>query len=126
MPENGKLPEAMVSAAPGRYIQGQARRDTGAGGLAAAHFIHNGLTALEGKPPELVEELAAFCASVSPPVCLEDLGIGDADRDELLEVARAACAPGETIHNEPFEIHSEAVLNAMLAADALGGRLEVV
>lgn len=117
-------------------------------GIAAAHSIHNGLTALEGthdywhgekvafgvismlvlegKPPEMVEEVAAFCATVGLPVCLEDLGIGDANRDELLEVARAACAPGETIHNEPFEIHPEAVLNAMLAADALGRRLSAV
>lgn len=111
-------------------------------GIAAAHSIHNGLTALEGthdywhgekvafgvvsmllmegRTSELVEEVVGFCVEVGLPVCLGDLGIGDASREELSRVAEAACSPGETIHNEPFEIYPDLVLDAMLAADALG------
>lgn len=112
------------------------------GGLAAAHSIHNGLTALEAthqlyhgekvafgvvcqlmlekRPISEVEEVIEFCVSVGLPVTLEELHLPDVSREELSKVAELACAPGETIHNEPFEVHAEMVLDAMLAADALG------
>ena len=38
----------------------------------------------------------------------------------LGQVARRATAQGETIHNEPFEVTSDMVADAVLAADALG------
>ena len=75
------------------------------GGLAAAHSVHNGLTALEGthdywhgekvafgvismlmleeRPAGIVEELVDFCLEVGLPVTLEDIGIGDASREDL-------------------------------------------
>ena len=112
------------------------------GGLAAAHSIHNGLTALEGthhfwhgekvafgvismlmlegQPAEVVEEVVDFCLEVGLPVALEDIGLEGVSREELEKVAEAACAEGETIHNEPFEVHPEMVLDAMLAADTFG------
>lgn len=112
------------------------------GGLAAAHSVHNGLTALEGthhfwhgekvafgvismlmlegRPAAVVEELVDFCLEVGLPVALEDIGLEGVSREELEKVAEAACAEGETIHNEPFEVHPEMVLDAMLAADAYG------
>jgi glycerol dehydrogenase len=112
------------------------------GGLAAAHSIHNGLTALEGthdyghgekvafgvismlmleeRPGPLVEEVVDFCLEVGLPVALEDIGIGDASREDLTKVAELACVEGETIHNEPFEVYPEMVVDAMLAADAFG------
>jgi glycerol dehydrogenase len=115
------------------------------GGLAAAHSIHNGLTVLEGthhywhgekvafgtlamlvlegRPAAVVEEVGEFCRAVGLPVTLEEIGAGDASREELLEVARLACAEGETIHNEPFPVHPEMVADAMLAADAYGKQL---
>src|SRR5918998_470223 len=112
------------------------------GGLAAAHSVHNGLTALEGthdyghgekvafgvismlmleeRPGPLVEEVVEFCLEVGLPVALEDIGIGDASREDLIKVAELACVEGETIHNEPFEVYPEMVVDAMLAADAYG------
>lgn len=112
------------------------------GGLAAAHSVHNGLTALEGthhfwhgekvafgvisllmledSPAETVEEVVDFCLEVGLPVALEDIGLNDVSREELDLVARSACAEGETIHNEPFPVYPEMVLDAMLAADAFG------
>lgn len=112
------------------------------GGVAAAHSIHNGLTALEGthdywhgekvafgliamlvmegRPTALIEEVLNFCIAVGLPVCLEDIGIGDASPEDLAEVAELACAEGETIHNQPFDVSEAMVVDAMLAADVLG------
>ena len=118
------------------------------GGLAAAHSIHNGLTVLPGthhywhgekvafgtismlmleeRPAEVAEEVVDFCLEVGLPVTLEDIGVGDASREDLGKVAEAACAEGETIHNEPFEVHPRMVLDAMLAADAFGRQRRAV
>ena len=111
------------------------------GGLAAAHSIHNGLTALhethdywhgekvafgvicllvlEGKPQVLIDEVVDFCLRVGLPVTLSDISV-DADAETLGPVAELACAEGETIHNEPFPVTPDMVVSAMLAADAIG------
>jgi glycerol dehydrogenase len=118
------------------------------GGLAAAHSVHNGLTVLPGthhywhgekvafgtlsmlmleeRPTEVVEEVVDFCLEVGLPVTLEDIGLGDVSREDLEKVAEAACAEGETIHNEPFEVYSQMVVDAMLAADAFGRQRRAV
>ena len=49
-------------------------------------------------------------------------GSTDLTRDRLDPIARRATAPGETIHNEPFEVTPDMVADAILAADAIGGR----
>src|ERR671916_2043176 len=112
------------------------------GGLGAAHSVHNGLTALEGthhywhgekvafgvitmlmleeRPAEMVEEVVDFCLEVGLPVALEDIGLEGVGREELEKVGEAACIEGETIHNMPFEVHPEMLVDAMLAADAFG------
>ena len=110
------------------------------GGLAAAHAIHNGLTALhatheyqhgekvsfglasmlvmEDRPIELIDRVYDFCLAVGLPITLADVGLAKVDRADLQRVAEAACAPGETIHNEPFPVHPSMVVDAMLGADA--------
>jgi glycerol dehydrogenase len=112
------------------------------GGLAAAHAIHNGFTVLEdchhlyhgekvafgaitelvleNRPMEEVEEVINFCMSVGLPTTLEDMGIKEINEADLMKVAEASCAPGETIYNEPFEIKAEEVFAAIITADALG------
>ena len=62
-----------------------------------------------------------FCKNIGLPTSLEDLGVSSIEREKLLEVAKLACAPGETIHNMPFEVTPEKVLAAILAADNYGG-----
>jgi len=111
-------------------------------GVAAAHSIHNGLTALEEThayyhgekvsfgvvtllvledySKEDMEEVYKFCISVGLPVTLKELGIENPTRESLLEVAKLACAEGETIANTCVAVTPEIVLDAMLAADALG------
>jgi glycerol dehydrogenase len=111
-------------------------------GLASAHSIHNGLTALAethafyhgekvafgvlaglhltGAPADEVDTVYSFCEEVGLPTTLADIGLGAVDRRGLMAVAEKACAPGAPIHHEAGVITSEKVLDAMLAADALG------
>lgn len=112
------------------------------GGLAAAHAIHDGLTALEethaylhgekvafgtlaqlvleNAPTEEIEEVLEFCTSVGLPVCLKDIGVTDISAEDLRKVARKACLPEESIYGMPFPITEEGVAAAILSADALG------
>ncbi len=114
------------------------------GGLAAAHAIHNGLTVLPqahhcyhgekvafgtlaslfltDKPTEIIDEVFSFCESVGLPTTLAGLGLSEISDDELMEVAKASCAEGETIHNEPIPVTPYAVFAALKAADAEGRR----
>lgn len=112
------------------------------GGLAAAHAVHNGLTALpathdymhgdkvnfgtltqlalEERSTAEIDDFIAFCTRVGLPTTLEEVGLGGAGRDELMTVANAATMPSETIHNMPFSVDAEIVCDAMIAADAYG------
>jgi glycerol dehydrogenase len=111
-------------------------------GLAAAHAVHNGLTAappthayfhgekvaygllvqlvLEGQPRMVVEPVLRFATQVGLPVTLAEVGLRGLSKDVLRQVADRATAKGETIHNEPFEVRPDMVADAILAADALG------
>jgi glycerol dehydrogenase len=113
-------------------------------GLAAAHSVHNGLTALPqtrayyhgekvafgvlaslfltDQPPAIMERVYGFCESIGLPTTLAGLGLEDATDQDLRRVAEKACAPGETMHNEPCETSPELVADAIKAADAWGRR----
>jgi glycerol dehydrogenase len=111
-------------------------------GLAAAHAVHNGLTAvaethpffhgekvaygtlvqlvLEGKPRGQLDEVMDFATEVGLPVTLEEIGLREVTGDKLSRIATRATAKGETIHNEPFEVTPDLVADAIRAADATG------
>ena len=111
-------------------------------GLAAAHSIHNGLTALDethsfyhGEKvafgvltglhltdalPSEMETVYAFCEEMGLPTKLSDIGIHDMSRDHLMKAAVKACDPAEGIHHEAGLITPEKVLNALITADAMG------
>jgi glycerol dehydrogenase len=111
-------------------------------GLAAAHAIHNGLTALKethsyfhgekvafgtltglhliDTPPSEMETVYSFCEEIGLPTRLSDIGIKKFDRNQLMKAAIKACAPTDSIHHEAGNITPEKVLNAMIAADAFG------
>ncbi len=111
-------------------------------GLAAAHAIHNGLTAvpethayfhgekvafgvlvqltLEGKPRAVMEEVLGFSTSVGLPVTLSGIGLEQMTGEMLQRIATRCVAEGETIHNEPFRVTADMVADAILAADAIG------
>jgi glycerol dehydrogenase len=64
----------------------------------------------------------SFCEDVGLPTTFTDIGLGNADREKLMDAAEKACAPGESIHHEAGLITPEKVLNAMIAVDAIGRR----
>jgi glycerol dehydrogenase len=111
-------------------------------GLAAAHAIHNGLTAapqshmffhgekvafgvlvqlvLEGKSRSVMNQVLEFSTEVSLPITLADIGLMEVSSDMLDQIAARSIAKGETMHNEPFEVRAEMVVDAIRAADAVG------
>ncbi len=111
-------------------------------GLAAAHAVHNGLTAapetraflhgekvafgtlvqlvMEGQPPSVFEEVLRFSTSVGLPVTLADIGLDGITEETLDRVAVRATAKGETIHNEPFKVTPAMVADAIRVADSIG------
>jgi glycerol dehydrogenase len=112
------------------------------GGLAAAHAIHNGLTALvethafyhgekvafgllaglqlTDADPDESETVYSFCEEVGLPTTLADLGIGNCPPERLMQAAEKACSPVECIHHEAGRITHDQVFHAILAADAIG------
>lgn len=97
-------------------------------GLAAAHSIHNGFTVLEethhyyhgekvafnistnGYGKSFLNELTEvihFCREVGLPVTLAEISISEITEEKIMNVAKVACAAGETIHNEPFAVTPE-------------------
>lgn len=110
------------------------------GGLAVAHSVYNGFTALEecektmhgslvafgtiaqlvieNAPNEEIDEVIDFCISVGLPVTLEEVGVTDVERVHI--AAEKACAPGESIHNMLGDVTPEELYNALLAADTIG------
>ncbi len=111
-------------------------------GLAAAHSIHNGLTALaETHPfwhgekvafgvlaglqltdaaPDESATVFSFCEEIGLPTTFADIGLGEVDRQKLMLVAEKASDQAQFIHHEAVSITAEKVLDAMIAADAIG------
>lgn len=111
-------------------------------GLAAAHAIHNGLTAIKethsyyhgekvafgllaglhltAALPEEIETVYSFCEEIGLPTTLAQIGINLNNRNDLLTAAKKACEPEQSIHHEAGEITAEKVLHAMIMADAMG------
>ena len=108
------------------------------GGLAAAHSIQKGATFVEGfnaqhgmivafgtlvqlvlekQPQDVVHQVYDFCRKIGLPTTLADIGLR---RDDVSIIARESCKEGYTIHNEPFEITTDGVKDAILTADNIG------
>ena len=115
------------------------------GGLAAAHAIHNGLTAapqthglthgekvnigsltqlvLEGAPTADIEDFIEFTTRVGLPNTLTEIGLSNDNIAELRAVAEAATVEGETIHAMPFPVSADMVFDALLAIEAISRRV---
>jgi len=109
------------------------------GGLAAAHSIHNGFTALDGDIHSLthgekvafgtlvqlaleerslyeIERYIDFYISLDLPVTLKDIKLEGASREDIMKVAKTATNESETIHNA-FNVTADDVADAIFAAD---------
>ncbi|MDA3837495.1 MAG: glycerol dehydrogenase [Candidatus Delongbacteria bacterium] len=123
------------------YLSGIGFESTG---IAAAHAIHNGFTAiedchhlyhgekvaygtiaqlvLENAPSEEIQKVIDFCQLIGLPTTLVEMGVKGNLEEKMRIVAEASCAEGETIHNFPYEITPAMVYDAILLADKLGQR----
>ena len=113
------------------------------GGLATAHMIANLLSNVPeckdlmhgekvgfGIISQLcldddvdVDEVAAivdFEIEVDLPVTFADLNLAGVTRDRLQPLGDACAGEGSLCHNHPFEVTADDVIDAMIAADALG------
>lgn len=112
------------------------------GGLAAAHAIHNGLTALDethnyyhGEKVDFgvlaglhlnaattvqMNEIYSFCEKIDLPTTLADIGITDATPEKLMKVALKTPEEGSSICHEASAVTPERILEAMIAADYMG------
>ena len=115
------------------------------GGLAAAHAIHNGLTAapqthglthgqkvnigsvtqlvLEGAPTEEIEEFVRFTTRVGRPNTLTEIGLTADDVHDLTRVAESATAEGETIHAMPFPVRVPELVDALRSIEGFSRRV---
>jgi len=111
-------------------------------GLAAAHAIHDGLTALHechhlyhgekvafGTLTQLVlekrergeiDEVMEFCTDVGLPITLGELGVRQTGAELDGRLTLAATSVSGIINNEPFPVTAQAIVAAMKGADALG------
>nr|WP_282917321.1 glycerol dehydrogenase [Streptococcus canis] len=110
-------------------------------GLAAAHAIHNGFTALTGdihhlthgekvaygtltqlflenRSREEIDRYIDFYQAIGMPTTLKEMHLDTASPDDFLKVGRQATMAGETIHQMPFVISPEDVAAALVAVDA--------
>jgi len=109
-------------------------------GLAAAHAIHNGFTAVDGdihhlshgekvaygtltqlvlenKTIEEIERYLAMYIALDLPVTLEQMHLADKSYEALLAVGKSATKVGETMENMPFEVTPDDVVEAIRAVD---------
>lgn len=115
------------------------------GGLAAAHAIHNGMTAapqthglthgekvnigtltqlvMEGADSQEIEDFIVFTTTVGLPNTLAEIGLTPEDTEEIRAIAEAATAEGETIHNMPFTVTADLVEEALFSLEVTSRRV---
>lgn len=111
-------------------------------GVATAHSIYNGFSALkgrktmyhgeyvafgtivmlllEGEERGTIDEVVRFCLSVGLPVTFEDMKLPDLTAEDIDIVAKRATIPNETCHAEPFEVTFDEMRAAIVLADDFG------
>lgn len=112
------------------------------GGIAVAHAVHNGFTALEGDIHDLthgqkvaygiltqlvlegfseaeISRYVNFFKAIELPTTLADLHLADASYEDLLKIGELATAEGETAHNMNPELTPEQIADAILAVNEL-------
>ena len=113
------------------------------GGLATAHMIANALPSLhechkfmhgekvafglvcqlcldEDTDVEEMHRIVDFEIALGLPVTLADLNLQDATRERLQVIGDACAGQDSLCRNHVFPVTAESVIDAMLAADALG------
>ncbi|AWH88233.1 glycerol dehydrogenase [Limnobaculum parvum] len=115
-------------------------------GLAGAHAIHNGFTAIQGdihhlshgekvaygtlthmvleqRSDEEIAKYVRFYRSIKMPTTLKDLHLENESWDNLVKVGTLANSDGDTLKNLNPNLTGEDVANAILAVDAFSHSL---
>ena len=113
------------------------------GGLATAHMIANTLPSFpeckrfmhgekvgfgvisqlcldDEKDTDEIHAIVDFEIAVGLPVTFADLDLEGVSRERLRLIGEACAAKGSLCENHPFQVTAEDVVDAMIAADALG------
>lgn len=115
-----------------------------AGGLAAAHAVNNGMSAvaelhgaqhgekvvfglltqlvLENAPQSEIDNVVRIIKTAGLPLTLADMGLKQFREEEWRKVAEIACAEGDTMGNMPMAVSADDVYQAMIAANAMAER----
>ncbi|MCE9789315.1 glycerol dehydrogenase [Shewanella chilikensis] len=115
-----------------------------AGGLAAAHAVNNGMSAvaelhgaqhgekvvfglltqlvLENAPQNEIDNVVRIIKTAGLPLTLADMGLKHFREEEWRKVAEIACAEGDTMGNMPMAVSADDVYQAMIAANAMAER----
>jgi glycerol dehydrogenase len=115
------------------------------GGLAAIHALHGGFTMieemdsmlhgekvafatlvqldLENRERDIIIDIIGFYKRMGLPTCLGDLGMKTIDTRKLEQAIENTCQPGSYIHNMPFKIDPQAVMDSVLKVEELGSSL---
>ena len=112
------------------------------GGLAVAHAVHNGFTALSGDIHDLshgqkvaygiltqlvlegysekeILRYADFFKALELPTTLADLHLDNAPYEDLLKIGQLATSEGETAHNMDPALTAEQIADAILAVNEI-------
>ncbi len=138
--ESGKITDAVEAVV--EAIKLQSGFGFGGGGCAAAHAIHNGITAMKGvkrkhgeivafgtqvqmmlekRPMAELERVMRWCKSVGLPTSFADLG--SLDRAELPIAAQKACDPNDSMSAMPFHVSPAMVIEAIESVDRMSASI---
>jgi glycerol dehydrogenase len=74
----------------------------------------------EKMPTAETHRLVDFMVAVGLPVTFAEIGLAGATRERLRKLGEICAGPGSLCHSHPFQVTCEGVVDAMIAADALG------
>jgi len=78
---------------------------------------------MEGAPASEIEDFIVFTTKVGLPNSLAEVGLTPENLTELRAVAESATVEGETIHNMPFAVTAELVVDALIAVETISHRV---
>ena len=78
---------------------------------------------MEGADTEELEDFIEFSTRVGLPTTLTEVGLSPEDTDVLEAVAKAATSEDETIHNMPFPVTPEQVVEALITLEYTSRRV---
>jgi glycerol dehydrogenase len=71
-------------------------------------------------PVERVHRIVDFEIAIGLPVTFADIGLPGVARERLARIGEICAGSGSLCENHPFTVTADDIVNAMIAADALG------